>query len=468
MAKDNYDSTKEYLAGSRKIPQSIEAEESVLSCCLIDNNAAVYVMEELKEEDFFSSAHKVIFRAIASIMSAADIHNVLDVITLSNKLEQLGLLKDAGGVQYLVRLSSLVPNASNHRTHCDIVKGKARLRNIIEVCSNTVNDAYNNGDAADVLTRAEAELYSLSKDEERRALVHVEDVLPDVLTEFDRLKDPMYRKGIPTGFKNLDFILNGLHPTDLVLIAARPGIGKTALTMNIMGNVALGVGQKGPDKVKRRCAVFNLEMSKEQLTQRLLCQFSGVSMSKVNKGEMNGDDWKQIMLTNKRLSEAELYIDDTSYIKPQEIFNKCLRLKREKGLDVVMIDYLQLVTPNTVGREGNRAQEVAEITRFLKITAKELKVPILLLSQLSRKAEERKDKPPQLSDLRESGAIEQDADIVMFIHRVTPPEQADLKEQKVELVVAKHRNGALGNARMLWYPEQVMFRDDESPAPAHD
>lgn len=450
------------LAATRRIPHNLDAEQAVLCCMLIDNNAAIYILQELKKDSFYSEAHQIIFEAMHNVLSRPDINNTLDVITLTDELERLGHLQLAGGVQYISSLASIVPTSANFKKHTEIVKSKAMLRKIIQTCSYAIEQAYDNQDAEQVLANTESVLYDISKEQERNELVNVKELTMPVLKKLDELKDPASRAGISTGYVGIDNMLNGLHPSDLILIAARPGVGKTALAMNIMSNIALNVGRKMTEgqKPKLHCAVFSLEMSKEQLMQRLICSVGQVSMTNAAKGTLSAEEWTKVFAATKRLDDCELYIDDTSYIRPQDILNKCLRMRKEKGLDVVMIDYLQLITPNK-DRFESRAQEVADITRFLKITAKELNVPILLLSQLSRKSEERKS-APQLSDLRESGAIEQDADIVMFIHRVKKDEEiiSSSEPQEIDLIIAKHRNGRTGKVKLIYQGEHVRFYDD--------
>lgn len=462
MAEKAKESKRSVLISARRMPHNLDAEQAVLGCMLIDNNAAAYIIQELHQDYFYSEAHQLIFEAMHSIMSRPDINNILDVITLTDELERLGNLQKVGGVQYISSLASVVPTSANFKKHCEIVKSKALLRKIIETCSNAVEQAYDNDDAEQVLANTESVLYDISKSQERKELVNVKELTVPVLKKLDELKDPASRAGIPTGYVGIDSVLNGLHPSDLILIAARPGVGKTALAMNIMSNIALNEGRRVTEcqKPKLHCAVFSLEMSKEQLMQRLICSVGGVSMTKASRGELSAEEWARVFAATKKLDDCELYIDDSSFIRPQDILNKCLRMRKERGLDVVMIDYLQLITPNKIGDE-TRAQQVADITRFLKITAKELNVPILLLSQLSRKSEERKS-APQLSDLRESGAIEQDADIVMFIHRPNKDEEIVLsssKPQEIELHIAKHRNGRTGMIKMIYQGEFVRFYD---------
>ncbi|HEY8423838.1 MAG TPA: replicative DNA helicase [Clostridia bacterium] len=447
------------LAAARRMPHNLDAEQAVLGCMLIDNNAAIYILQELTKDCFYSESHQLIFEAMQNILSRPDINNTLDAITLIDELERLGTLQIAGGVQYITTLASITPTSANFKKHTEIVKSKAMLRKIIEACSYAVEQAYENENAEEVLAKTESVLYDISKSHERNELVSVRELTVPVLKKLDELKDPALRAGIPTGYIGIDSMLNGLHPSDLILLAARPGVGKTALAMNIMSNIALNAGRKITEgqKPKLHCAVFSLEMSKEQLMQRLICSVGGVSMTKMARGELSTEEWAKVLAATKLLDECELYIDDSSYIRPQDILNKCLRMRKEKGLDVVMIDYLQLITPNK-DRFESRAQEVADITRFLKITAKELNVPILLLSQLSRKSEERKS-APQLSDLRESGAIEQDADIVMFIHRVNSEITSSSEPQEIDLIIAKHRNGRTGKVKMIYKGEFVRFFD---------
>lgn len=454
---------KSIIETSRKIPHNLDAEQAVLGCMLLDNNAAIYILQNLKENSFFSDAHKIIYNAMANIMARPNVNNILDVITLVDELEKMGELQNAGGIQYVTTLATAVPTAANFKNHTEIVKSKALLRQIIETCSIAVQSAYENEEADTVLANAENALYDISKSQERNELINARELTMPVLKKLDELKDPSFRLGIPTGYSSIDSILNGLHPSDLILLAARPGMGKTALAMNIIANIALNIGRKVAEgqKQKLHCAVFSLEMSREQLMQRLFCSVAGVSMSHASKGTLSAEEWKKIFAATQLINGSEIFIDDTSYIRPQEIMNKCLRMRKERGLDIIMIDYLQLITPNKERNEA-RAQEVADITRFLKITAKELNVPVLLLSQLSRKSEERKS-APQLSDLRESGAIEQDADIVMFIHKNKKEDEPIVSSsilQEMDLIVAKHRNGGTGKAKLIFHGEQVKFYDD--------
>lgn len=435
-------------------PSSVDAEKAALGCALVNDNAAIHILDQLTEDSFYLESSKIIFSAMSKIKSK---RIRIDIVTLTDMLESEGTLTAAGGVQYLTELSSYAPNVANYASYSDIIKNKYILRRLVESCSQTIEQAYSNAESGEVLNQAELDLYNIAKSQEKGKLVKIENILPPVIVRLNNLKDPKYRLGIPTGFIGINSITNGLQPSDLILIAARPSVGKTAFGMNIISNIALSHQTGGK---RYSCAVFSLEMTREQLTQRLLCSVAGVSMSKASKGMLSNADFKQITVARKKLADSDIYIDDTSLIKPMQIMEKCIRLKNERGLDVVMIDYLQLLTSDS-RRNENRQTEISEITRYLKIMAKELNVPILLLSQLSRKVEERTDKTPMLSDLRESGAIEQDADIVMFIHRSLNTDNSAINNREnVEIVFAKHRNGELGRVPLRWEGECVRFQDD--------
>ncbi|MDR3319086.1 MAG: replicative DNA helicase, partial [Clostridiales bacterium] len=347
-----------------------------------------------------------------------------------------------------------------YANYVKIVREKSILRQIILSQSHTIERAFSAEDAEKLLNEAGDEIFKISEQGYRSKLTSVNEILGSVMDDIEKRKDPRYRFGIPTGFAGVQEITNGLQPSDLVILAARPSVGKTALGMNIITNIAQNLERKDEEgKVKRyRCAVFSLEMSKEQLVQRMLCSVGGVSMSKALQGKLEASDWTKIIAAQKKLAQCDIYIDDSSAIKPADIMNKCTKLKREKGLDIVLIDYLQLMQGDE-RRIENRTQEIANITRYIKMAAKELKLPIILLSQLSRDMSKEKRKP-QLSDLRESGAIEQDADIVMFLHRDDAKTDGGADESKHELIFGKHRNGRLGSMPLKWTGEFVRFEDD--------
>ena len=434
---------------ARVIPHNIEAEQSVLGCNLIDDNVVLQVMNLLKVEDFYTEAHKTIFEAMVDIYNS---NKPIDYVTLTDELDRKGVLEAVGGIDYITTLTNIVPSAANYKHYAEIVKRDSTLRRVIHASQEIIDLAYRNEDE-NILGFAEKSIFDIAQENDFSSLTHISEVLPDVLSKFELIdKNGGLLRGVPTGFNELDKITNGFQKSDLILLAARPSVGKTSLAMNFITNAAL----KG-----KYCAVFSLEMPKEQLTQRALCSISGVSMEKALSGKLNSSDWKALWEGNKKLIEKQVFIDDSSMNTPVEVLSKCRRLKREHGLDLIMIDYLQLMNSGKVSRDANRQQEISDITRNLKIAARELQVPIILLSQLSREIEKRADHRPQLSDLRESGAIEQDADIVMFIH--SPDRYADLESEDGpnirEIVVAKHRNGALANIKVKWIPEITTYVD---------
>lgn len=436
---------KKQTKSARIIPHSIEAEQSVLGCNLIDENAVLQIMNMLKTEDFYTEAHKTIFEAMSKIYGA---NKPIDFVTLTDELERQGLLEAVGGIDYITTLTNILPSTANFKHYCDIVKRDSILRKLIRAGQEIIEKAYDN-DEENILAFAEKSVFDISQEEDFSNLTPISQSLPKVLEKFEK---GGLSKGVTTGLSGLDKITNGLQKSDLILLAARPSVGKTSLAMNIVNNAAL----LGHNKV----AVFSLEMPKEQIAQRSLCSISGVSMEKALSGKLEKSDWKALWEGNKKLSEAKIFIDDSSMNTAVDILSKCRRLKRESGLDLIMIDYLQLMSSSR-SRGENRQQEISEITRNLKIAARELQVPIILLSQLSRDIEKREGHKPVLSDLRESGAIEQDADIVMFIHN--PSKYGDSKIDEApnicELIIAKHRNGSLDSIKLKWIPEITTFVD---------
>ncbi len=426
----------------------------MLGCVLIsDGSPQINIMTRVKPEDFYSSAHKTIFDAMQEVYRR---NQPVDLITLTAKLEELDQLAGVGGLNYLSTLSNVVPSAANYKHYVDIVHKNSALRKLIRASELIIENSYESPSKQDAITFAEKIIYDISKQEDSSDLAHISVALDAVIEKFETIyKDPDSLKGLLTGFYGLDKITNGLQKGDLVLIAARPAVGKTSFAMNIVSNTAMNTGAK--------VAVFALEMPKEQLAQRSLCSVAMVSMEKALKGELDRpkevNEWGRLAEANKKLSEAKIYIDDSSLNTPINILSKCRRLKREKGLDLVMIDYLQLMSSGSKNKE-NRQQEVSEMSRMLKVAARELNVPILLLSQLSRAVETRKGGRPILSDLRESGAIEQDADIVMFLHNpdLYSPEDAP-KPGIVDLIISKHRNGALDTIKLKFDGANTTFRD---------
>ena len=433
------------------MPHSLEAEQAVLGSIMIDNFCQTEIMTMLNPEDFYADSHKSIFEAMGKVFNK----NIpIDFVTLVEELERNKKLELIGGVDYITFLSNVVPSAVNFKYYCDIVKANSVRRMLIKSGQNIIEKSYSNEDKDEVLNFAEAEIFGISEKEEATTLEQIgrtNGALKEVVDTFDKIaKDPNAMRGLPTGFKDLDAMTNGLQKSDLILLAARPSVGKTSLAMNIMTNIA---------RAGKTCAVFSLEMSKTQLAQRALCSVAKVPMGKPLSGSMQAQEWKRIWAGTKQLENSKLFIDDSSLTTPATLLSKCRRLKAKEGsLDVVMVDYLQLMKSEG-GAKESRQNEVSAISRNLKIAAKELNVPIIVLSQLSRDIEKREGHKPQLSDLRDSGAIEQDADIVMFLHN--PEKYNDTPTQDepgvVELILAKHRNGQTGTVKLRWIGEYTTF-----------
>ena len=440
-------------AEAKIMPNNLEVEQAILGCVLIDNDASVNIISKIHDYDFYSITHKTIFNAICSLY-AKNIN--IDILTLTDELEQKGQLESVGGVSYLTELTNAVPSAANHENYINILKRDSTNRQLIEACGQIIDKAYTNEGGEDVLALAEKNIYDIGEKGQTSGFVTIKDSLSSVIDKLEIIhKDSGSLRGLTTGFFKLDEITNGLQKSDMILIAARPGVGKTSLAMNIVTNAALEAGAK--------CACFSLEMSADQLAQRMLFSIANVDMGKGLKGDLDQTDWTKIWKANKKLVETQIYIDDGSLNTPSKILSKCRKLKRERGLDLVMIDYLQLMSGDT--KSDNRQTEVSEISRKLKVLAKELNVPVIVLSQLSRAVEQRTSHRPVLSDLRESGAIEQDADMVIFIHKKEMynedgqpiAEENASKDYEAELIIAKHRNGTLGSVFLGWKGSRVSF-----------
>lgn len=433
------------------MPHSLEAEQALLGCLLLDPAIQVEVVAFLKEEDFFAESHETIFGAMLELVK---LNQPVDLVTLTDILEKKGTLESVGGIAYITELANVVPSSANYSKYLDIVTRDSLLRKLIEGSVQIIDESKSSQDKATALSFAEKVIYDISTENDSSEVVKIDSIIPDVLNKFDELsKDKSSLKGIKTGFKKLDYITNGLHKSDLVIIAARPAVGKTSFAMNIVENVAL----QGYS-----CAVFSLEMGKEQIAERILCSVAGVSLGKAKKGNLEKSDWLKIKQAQQLLANAKIHIDDSAVIRPRELISKCRRIKSRSGLDLVMVDYIGLMTPDKVRNSDSRQNEISEISRSLKILAKELNVPVLALSQLNRAVETRKGRP-QLSDLRESGAIEQDADIVMFIHR--PDKNATEKEMAegkvaanvAEILIEKHRSGPTGLVKLYFRGECTKF-----------
>ncbi len=452
---------------ARETPNNYEAETALIGGMLIDGPTASKFMPQLSADDFYTPGHKYIYEALAELFNAA---KPIDFVTVVGALESSGTLELAGGVEYLSKMIAAVPSVANSDYYFALVKKTSRLRAIIDIAKKMADEAYALDPDDMALTRAEASLYGLAESTRRGKPEKLEGFVKEVLEDLkQRATETNVFRGVPTGFSKVDNILGGgFQKSDLIILAARPGQGKTSFAMNCAVNAAR---RKRPDNGQPyHVAVFSLEMSAVQLAKRILCSVGNYDMSRANRAVVTESEWDRLYSARDELSRAGMYIDESGDITPAEILSKCRALKHSKGLDFVMIDYLQLMQSGK--HVDNFVREIAEITRALKLAAKELDVPILLLSQMSRSIEQRKgaDKESKLSDLRDSGAIEQDADIVLFIDRkemLGAPENKGAASE-VYLNIAKHRNGETGNVKLIWNPSTTTFRsadDNGHPDP---
>ncbi len=432
-------------------PQSIEAEQSVIGSMLIDKEVIPVVMEVLKPEDFYRPDHKEIYDVIIELFDKAQ---PIDLITVSERLKLHGKLELVGGLEYLTNIATEVPTTANVKHYAKIVEEKSLLRKLIKASSDIVDLGFNASEEVSfILDKAEQNIFDILQKRSSQGFVPIKDVLVDTFNKLEELyNNKGHITGIPTGFTDLDFKTSGMHNSDLVLIAARPAMGKTAFALNLAQNAAVHSGVP--------VAIFSLEMSKEQLVNRMLCSEAMVDSNKMKTGQLEDNDWQKVARALGPLSEAPIFIDDTPGISITEIRAKCRRLKLEHNLGLVVIDYLQLMQ-GSKSRSENRQQEISEISRSLKILAKEINIPVICLSQLSRAAETRTDHRPILSDLRESGAIEQDADIVMFLYRDDYYNPETEKKNIAEVILAKHRSGSTGTVELVWLGQYTKFANLE-------
>lgn len=433
----------------RKMPYSLEAEQSVLGCILLSENVASELCATLSKDDFHSPIHQTIFSAMQTLVAQ---NQPVDYVTLVNELEKSKKLDGVGGINYITTLTNCVPTATNYEHYEEIVLENSKLRKLLEMGNQIVAKSYDALPAKEIINFVEKQLTDISTNQKKGGLVPIVEPVDTATQKFEDIAgNPNAITGLKTGFYGLDRNFNGgLQKGDLVLLAARPGVGKTTLAMNIITNTAI--------KEKAICAVFSLEMPKEQLAQRALCSVAKVDMSRALSGKLDQSEWRAIWEARKKLVESQIYVDDSSLTNAGIILSECRKLKREKGLDLVMIDYLQLMNSASSTSDANRQQQISEMTRNLKIAAKELDVPILLLSQLSRAPEQREDHRPMLADLRESGSIEQDADIVLFIYNPDIYKSEDApKPGIVDLMVAKHRNGETGVIKLNFKKQYSAF-----------
>ncbi len=432
-------------------PQNVEAEQSVLGSLLLDKDAVIKIGDLLVAEDFYRDDHRSIYQAMLKLFEK---RMPIDIITVSEELEKANQFESIGGATYLTTLVNSVPTASHVVHYAEIVQQKATLRRLIAASQKITELGFNeDGEISQVLDRAEQSLFSVSQKYLKQNFIPIKDILADSFERIDELhKNKGVLRGVPTGFRDLDNLLSGLQDSDLVIIAARPSMGKTAIVTNIAAHAAI--------KEKRAVGFFALEMSREQLADRLISLESGVDSWKIRTGNLSDEDFPKIGYAMGTLAEAPLYIDDSPSLNIMEIRSKCRRLQMEHGLDLVIVDYLQLMEGRSRNSD-NRVQEISEISRSLKTLAREINVPVIALSQLSRAVEARPDKRPMLSDLRESGSIEQDADVVMFIYRDDYYHKDSERKGITELLVRKHRNGPIGDVELFFVPEQTRFRTVE-------
>ena len=429
-------------------PHDIEAEQAVIGSMLTDMEAVVSSIENLKPEDFYREDNKLIFSAMVNLYNRSE---PIDLITVKSELESMGKFDQVGGIEYLADLPEKVPTTANANKYIKIVEDKSTLRRLIKTANEIIELGYDpTEELDDIMEGAEKKIFNLMQDKNQKGYTPIKDILVD---SFNQLEELYNRKqhitGVPTGFIDLDYRTAGLHGSEFILIAARPAMGKSAFVLNIAANAAL--------KANIPVAIFSLEMSKEQMVNRILCSEAMVDSNKVRTGKLDEEDWAKLAEAIGPLSETGIYIDDTPGISITEIRAKCRKLKLEKNIGLVIIDYLQLVQGSSRRAQGSREQEIAEISRSLKILAKELDVPVIALSQLSRAVEQRPDHRPMLSDLRESGSIEQDADIVMFLYRDDYYNEDSEKKDIAEVIIAKQRSGSTGTVDLGWLGSYTKF-----------
>lgn len=432
-------------------PHDIEAEQAILGSMLTDKDAVINAIEVLREDSFYREDNRAIYAAILGLYAKSE---PIDIITVKAELIENGNFERIGGLEYLASLPEKVPTTANVDKYIKIVDEKSMLRNLINSANEMVALGFNETEDVDqIMDMAEKKIFDLSQKKNSKGYTQLKDVLVESFAKLEELYNQKGRiSGISTGFADLDLRTSGLHNSDLIIVAARPAMGKSAFAINIATNVAV--------QSKKPVAIFNLEMSKDQVGNRILCSEAMVDNNKIRTGQVEDDDWVKLASTLGRLSEAPIYIDDTAGISIMEIRAKCRKLKMERDIGLVVIDYLQLIQGSGT-KNSSREQEISEISRSLKILAKELNIPVIALSQLSRSVERRDDKRPMLSDLRESGAIEQDADIVIFLYRDDYYNEDSEKKNIAEVILAKHRGGSTGTVDLAWLPSYTKFANLE-------
>ena len=431
--------------GIKSYPQSIEAEKSVLGSMMIDKNVIVQAAEALSADDFYRDTHKYIFKSIVEMYQRDE---PIDEITLLEYLKSTDRLEKAGGISYITEIGSAILTTANVKSYIKIVEDKATLRKLIDSSTKIIESCYNNQDDVEkVIDTAEKKIFDLAEKKNSSDFEPLSNILERGFEQIEALFNNKGEvTGVGSGFKDLDELTSGFQKGDMVLIAARPSMGKTTFALNIAEHAALRQGKS--------VVVFSLEMSKEQLAYKLLCSEANVDMLKLRTGDLEDTDWENIARASGPLSSAKIYIDDTAGVSIMEMRSKCRRLKMEYGVDLILIDYLQLMSGSG---EESRQQEVSEISRNIKAIAKEMQCPVIALSQLSRAPEQRADHRPMLSDLRESGSIEQDADLVMFLYRDEYYNKETEEKNVAECIIAKQRNGPVGTVKLAWIGQFSKF-----------
>ncbi|MBM7693553.1 replicative DNA helicase [Peribacillus deserti] len=428
-------------------PQNIEAEQAVLGAIFLEPSSLTLASEVLIPEDYYRNAHQKIFNVMVKLN---DEGKPVDLVTVTEELQASKQLEDVGGVSYLSELAGSVPTAANIEYYARIVEEKALLRRLIRTATNIASEGYSREDeVASLLGEAEKSIMEVAQRKNSGAFQNIKDVL---VRAYDNIELLHNREGdvtgIPTGFAELDRMTAGFQRNDLIIVAARPSVGKTAFALNIAQNVAT--------KTSENVAIFSLEMGAEQLVMRMICAEGNINAQNLRTGSLTDEDWRKLTMAMGSLSNSGIFIDDTPGVRIGDIRSKCRRLKQEHGLGMILIDYLQLIQGN--GRSGeNRQQEVSEISRSLKALARELEVPVIALSQLSRGVEQRQDKRPMMSDIRESGSIEQDADIVAFLYRDDYYDKESENKNIIEIIIAKQRNGPVGTVSLAFVKEYNKF-----------
>ena len=431
----------------RILPHSIEAEQSVIGSMLMDKDAVIVALDMISAEDFYSKQYAILYETMLELFNEG---KEMDLVVIQDRLREKNVAPELSSLDFIKEIITTVPTSANIKYYATIVKEKSTLRKLIKLNEDVANSCYVGSDSLeDILARTEKDIFELLQSRIAKDIRPIEDIAKNVLYRIEaasRTREVV--TGIPTGFIDLDYKTSGLQPSDLVLIAARPSMGKTAFVLNMVQHIAM--------KKELPCMIFSLEMSSEQLVQRMLAMETGIDSQKLRTGNLNDNDWDPLIRGIVDVSDSKIIIDDTPGISVGELRSKCRKVKLEKGLSIVIIDYLQLMTGSSK-RSENRQQEISEISRSLKALAREIKAPVVALSQLSRACETRPDHRPMLSDLRESGAIEQDADIVMFLYRDDYYHKDTEHPNEAEVIIAKQRNGPIGTVNLMWKPETTRF-----------